>query len=308
MKPLGVIVLPILLIAQEPNPTQQVNVNPAQPPAPGSAPIYRVNVLSRTTKAISYRPDGDSTKIGFQGTVLLPRAEGQARVKGHKGAFGIEAEFRGLEPPHRFGPNYLTYVLWAITPEGRSTNLGEVITDHENRGKLRTSTELQSFALILTAEPYFAATHPSDVVVLENTVLPGTRGNVQQVEAKYELLKRGEYTLDLQDARSRVAAADGPKLSLDRYEALLEVYQARNAVQLAAAQGAEEYAPEVLRKANAQLAEAERLFSHKAGRSLIVEAARGATQTAEDARLIALRRQRTDTLTPNAKLGTGQLP
>lgn len=278
-----------IVTAQEPNPTQAK----IKRPEGVSAPVYQVNVVAGTTKAISYRRDGKWTTVGFQGTVLLPRAEGQARVRGRTSAFEIQAEWRGLEPPHRFGAEYLTYVLWAVTPEGRASNLGEIGRDARNRGRLRTATELQTFALLVTAEPYFSVTQPSDVVVMENVTLPGTSGEIQAVDAKFELLQRGQYTFDPSAARGQEAT--GRRLRQDEYDALVALYQARNAVQLAEAQGAHQHAAEALDRAKEQLAQAEQYHSRKAQSRLILEASRRAAQTAEDARLIALRRQNRST-------------
>ena len=55
------------------------------------------------------------------------------------------------------------------------------------------TTELQVFGLVVTAEPYFAVSRPSDVVVMENVVRPDTVGKIEVIDAKYELLQRGQY-------------------------------------------------------------------------------------------------------------------
>ncbi len=266
---------------------------PANPPdvevPAGGVPIYNVNVVARTTKAISYHHRSGPTKIGFAGTVLLPEAMGEAKVESKKGAVQIRAEFKNLEPPTRFGRQYLTYVLWAITPEGRPRNVGEILTNHNYKGELETSSEVQAFALIVTAEPYYAVTEPSDVVVMENVVLPETLGIVQTVDAKFELLKRGSYTYD--KTQGDAVQPAGEKISVDRYEALLEVYQAKNAVQLAKVQGADKHAPGSIRLAEQLLREAEAQYAAKQKSKAVVATARQATQTAEDARLISMRKQ-----------------
>src|SRR5882762_1603865 len=168
--------------AQAPNPTQQsATVN-----AGGSIPIYRVTVVARTMKAINYHHRSGATKIDFRGTPLLPKAHGEAKVESKQGYIEIEVEFRELQPATAYGAEYLTYVMWAITPEGRAKNLGEVLLNGTS-SKLDVTTELQTFGLIVTAEPYFAVTQPSDVVVMENVIRADTRGTVEPVEAKYEL-------------------------------------------------------------------------------------------------------------------------
>lgn len=250
-------------------------------------PLYRVTVVGRTAKAVNYLHRGGPTKLDFKGTVLLTEGRGEATVESKQGATQIDAKFERLEPPTRFGREYLTYVLWAITPEGRAVNLGEVVGDHSNKARLKTAAELQAFALLLTAEPYFAVTQPSDVVVMENVVRPDTAGRIEEIDAKYELLPRGHYTFD----RERVAVTGGPKVSLDQYEALLELYQARNAVQIAKAAGADRHAGATYRKAEQLLSRAEDSHAGRTGAKTVVMNARQAAQTAEDARLIAVRRQ-----------------
>ena len=274
------------LAAQEANPTQQLQPHAAPGPA---SPLYHVNVVAKSTKAVNYGHRSAPTKIDFAGTILQPDAKGEARIKARRGVVAIEAKLKNLAAPQSFGGQYLTYVLWAITPDGRATNLGEVITDSGDDGKLETATELQSFALILTAEPYYAVTHPSDVVVMENALRPDTIGRVQTVDANYELLKRGRYTFDV-DAASREQERSARKVSQREYESLVELYQARNAVQLAQAGGAETHSPDALARARAKLALAERQYEDKPKSREVVTLAREATQTAEDARLIAARR------------------
>src|SRR5579872_3044453 len=169
---------------QAPNPTQQ----PIE--TGGTAPIYRITVVARTTKAINYHHRSGSTRIGFRGTALMPDARGEARVESKQGVIKIDADMEKLGPATQFGHEYLTYVMWAITPEGRATNVGEVLLNNSGKTKLDATTELQSFGLIVTAEPYFAVTQPSDVVVMENFVRKDTTGTIEEVDAKYELLQR----------------------------------------------------------------------------------------------------------------------
>jgi outer membrane protein OmpA-like peptidoglycan-associated protein len=193
----------------------------------------------------------------------------------------IDARMERLDPATRFGPEYLTYVMWAITPEGRATNVGEVLLNGD-KTKLDATTELQSFGLIVTAEPYFAVTQPSDVVVMENFIRKNTVGTIEEVDAKYELLQRGQYTLN-------VNPADIQPVRLDR-NVPLELYEARNAVQIARWTGAQRYAPETFQKAVDGLGNAEGYLSGKAGRKPIGTVAREAVQMAEDARIITVRK------------------
>jgi outer membrane protein OmpA-like peptidoglycan-associated protein len=253
-------------------------------------PIYRVNVVARTTKAINYRHRSGSTKVDFQGTALMPRARGDAKVDSKQGYLSVDAHFKNIEPASKFGPEYLTYVLWAITPEGRPKNLGEVVLNGSVDSKLDVTTDLQAFGLIVTAEPYFSVTMPSDVVVMENVIRTDTVGKIEEIDAKYELLPRGQYTLNVSAADLRARAIPDPKRPL-------EVLEARNAVQIARWSGADKYASDTYQKAAQLLDEAEnyqiRKHPEKKPAAMI---AREAVQTAEDARLITLKRQEEERL------------
>jgi len=262
------------------------------------APVYRVTVVQSTIKAVNYGRSGP-TQIGFRGTVLLPDARGEAKVEAKQGRTEIEAKFSGLVPPTRFGREYLTYVLWAITPEGRPVNLGELVADHKDNSKMKVTIPLQAFGLLVTAEPYFAVTLPSNVVAIENIVRPETAGKVEQVEVKYDLLPRNEYTLHLTPAGQQ---SEGPKVSQGEYEALLDFYQARHAVQIAKSEGAERYAAETLRRAEELLRQAETYLATKSGNKQVVMAARQATQTAQDARAITARRKSQATVEESAQV------
>jgi outer membrane protein OmpA-like peptidoglycan-associated protein len=244
-----------------------------------SIPVYRVTVTERTMKAINYQHRSGATKIDFRGTDLLPNARGEAKVESKQGYIEIEVEFDKLQPANRYGAEYLTYVLWAITPEGRTSNLGEVLLNGTS-GKLNVTTELQVFGLAVTAEPYFAVTMPSNLVVMENEVRADTAGKIEAMDAKYELLQRGEYG----------RLANPLALKLDR-KIPLELYEARNAVQIARASGADQFASETFARAENSLMQAEGYQARNAGRKPVTMAARETVQTAEDSRAIAVTRQ-----------------
>jgi outer membrane protein OmpA-like peptidoglycan-associated protein len=250
----------------------------------GEAPVYRLSLTPRTVKAINYQHRSGATRIGFRGTELLPNASGEAKVEGQKGYIGIEAEFDGLQPATSNGPEYLTYVLWAVTPEGRTANLGEVLLNG-TKSKLKVTTELQVFGLVVTAEPYYAVTQPSDLIVMENVVRADTKGKIEEIDAKYELLQRGQYQ----------RLANPLALKFDRKQPL-ELYEARNAVQIARAVGADRFAAETFQKAEGSLAQAEAYQEHHAGNKPVIMTAREAVQTAEDSRAIAVKRQDAEAL------------
>jgi len=249
--------------------------------AAGSVPIYRVTVVARSMKAINYNHRSGSTEIGFRGTSLMPAAMGEAKVESKQGVIKINADMQKLEPATKFGPEYLTYVMWAITPEGRATNVGEILLNG-GKSKLDATTELQSFGLIVTAEPYFAVTQPSDVVVMENFVRRETTGTIEELDAKFELLQRGQYTLNVNPAELKARV-------LDR-KVPLELYEARNAVQIARWTGAERYAPDTYQKAVNGLINAEGYLKGKSGSKPIGTVAREAVQMAEDARIITVKK------------------
>jgi outer membrane protein OmpA-like peptidoglycan-associated protein len=285
---LALLVIGGVLSAQ--TPAQEKNEN-ANRTAAGLTPIYRVTVTERTAKAISYQHRSGATKIGFKGTALMPAAHGEAKVESKQGYIEIEVEFRNLPEASQFGAEYLTYVLWAITPEGRTSNLGEVLRNGTS-SKLDVTTELQAFGLVVTAEPYFAVSRPSDVVVMENVVRPDTKGKIELIDAKYELLQRGQYehlanVLDLKVNRKMP----------------LELYEARNAIQIARTSGADKYAAETFAKAENNLKQAEAYRARNAGAKPVTMTARQAVQVAEDARAIAVKRQDDDLLASERQAG-----
>jgi outer membrane protein OmpA-like peptidoglycan-associated protein len=247
--------------------------------------FFEVKVVHRDLDAVNYLHRSSSTKIAFKGTSLLPNAKGEAKVQSERGHINIDASFKGLTPANGFGPGYLTYVLWAITPDGRATNLGEVLPDG-TKNSIRVTTPLQSFGLIVTAEPYFAVTEPSDVVVLQNDIIPDkTNGVLEKVNAHYALLPRGFY-----------APTDGSKTNdnpITRNEkAPLELYEAYNAVRIAQDHGAAQYAPDILKEAKQDLQNAADIISNKKGnRKMGITFARQAVQRSEDARLVTLRKK-----------------
>ncbi len=258
--------------------------------AAGAAPIYRVTVTTRTAKAVNYQHRSGATKIDFRGTELLPNARGEAKVESKQGYIEIEVEFGGLQPATKNGAEYLTYVLWAITPEGRTANLGEVLLNG-TRSKLNVTTELQVFGLVVTAEPYYAVTQPSDLIVMENVVRADTKGKIEEIDAKYELLQRGQYQ----------RLANPLALKVDQ-KMPLELYEARNAVQIARSVGADQFATETFQKAEKSLAQAEAYQSRNAGKKPVTMTAREAVQTAEDSRAIAVKRQEEEALTKERQL------
>jgi outer membrane protein OmpA-like peptidoglycan-associated protein len=259
---------------------QQMNQNTGQN---DSLPVFRVNVYARTTKAVNYRHHGGSTTVDLRGTELMPGIGGHAKVEGKNGRLSINAEFTNVGLPGSFGGQFLTYVLWAITPDGRAVNLGEVLPGDNGKDKIDVTTDLQAFGMILTAEPYYAVTHPSNKVVAENILRGDTKGFEEPIDAKFDTLEGAQYTIDIpaNQLPSSQASTSVP----------LDLLEARDAVVIAKAAGAQQYAPDSLAKAEDMLQRAEDYYQRKQGRTPIGTAARGATQMAEDARVLTLRRK-----------------
>ncbi|HKN74352.1 MAG TPA: OmpA family protein [Candidatus Acidoferrum sp.] len=256
---------------------------PAHPGDP--TPTYRITVVSRTARAVSYRHRSGSTHVDFQGTDLMPSARGEAKVESKRGVLGIEAEFSDLDRPTAFGSEYLTFVMWAISPEGSSVNLGEVLVGDNRRSKLEVTTDLQAFALIVTAEPYYAVRRPSNAVIMENVIRQDTKGTTEAVEAKYELIDRGGYIPTGYTIDPVVLDAKLP----------LEFFEARNAVRIAKAAGAERYAGPSYENAIRQMKEADALAtSRHEDKKALISVSRQTVQTAEDAREIAAKRIASD--------------
>lgn len=280
-----IVTLSASVTAQVPNPTTNQNPVAQQPPMINHGePLYKIQVVARDIPAVNYFHRNGATTIGFAGTSLLPNAKGTAKVDENDGRTSIELNLEGLTPANGFGPEYLTYVLWAITPEGRPTNLGELLpTGKKNEVKTTVSTNLQAFGLIVTAEPYFAVTMPSDLVVMQNVVEKKTSGVIETVNAHYDLLPRGAY--------AETAGRHEVLHPITRDErSPLAIYEAMNAVQIAEAAGADHYASDSIATAKTDLQNAELDNKHKKNRKEAVTYAREAVQAAEDSRLITIRK------------------
>ena len=243
-------------------------------------PTYKVTVISRTARAVNYQHRGGATKLDFAGTELMPQANGQAKVESKKGYIEIEVEFGNLQKPTTFGNEYLTYILWAISPEGRAVNLGEVLVGDNHRSKLDVTTDFQAFALVVTAEPYYAVRQPSNVVVLENVIREDTKGTFETVNAKYDLLERGGYIPTGYKFDPVVLNSKLP----------LEFFEARNALRIAQSEGAERYAPDSYQRAVQLMDKTDAYATDKnSDKKAMIATAREAVQTAEDARAITVK-------------------
>jgi flagellar motor protein MotB len=254
-----------------------------------TVPVYNVTVIERSLQAVNYQYRAGPTEIDFKGTVLLPKGKGHAMVESHRGRTEIDAKVQNLTSPQKFGREYLTYVLWAISPEGAAHNICEIVPNGSDDAHVHVTTELQAFGLLITAEPYAAVRQPSDVVVLQNEVRPETIGKIEPIVARAELLPRGHYVLDKQ-ASAAANPEGGPKVSMGEYEQLSDIYQAESALNAALLAHADTLAAETYDKARRLLEEAKQARMNRAGTSSVVQSAREAAQTAEDAKVIAEKR------------------
>jgi outer membrane protein OmpA-like peptidoglycan-associated protein len=247
-----------------------------QSAAPGLTPVHR------TTKAVNYRLRGDTVKVDFHGTELMQNASGEAKVTGKKSSVEIDAKFEGLDDPTKFGLEYLSLVLWAISPEGRAVNLGELVIDH-NGSHVKAITDMQTFGMIVTAEPYFAVNQPGNMVVMENIVGAATVGRQENIDARYELLGRGTYSATNTKIQDAI-------FGIDRKTPRV-LFEARNAVRIANLTSADKYAPSILASATQQLRKAEEAYVQKRDKSTIETLARETVSTAEEARVMAVKQR-----------------
>lgn len=278
---------------------QQETSRRAEVPDQG-VPVFRVNVVSRSVNVINYNHRQGSTPLDLAGTALAPRASGRVRVDSKTGATKVDIAAEKLPPPMSLGSEFLTYVVWAITPEGRPENLGELQVEGGDHARVQAATELQSFGLIVTAEPYFAVTQPSDVIVMEARVSNGTTGTISPISVKYELWPRGMYD-------SRLPEAERVWNRKTYREAPSAVAQAKHAIAIARSFGADNYARDTMVKADVDMRNAEDLFNHKGDTKRIQSLARNAAQLAEDARLISLRRSEEESLEAERKAAADRL-
>jgi outer membrane protein OmpA-like peptidoglycan-associated protein len=238
------------------------------------------NLISKSVKAIGYRVGGGSTRVDLKGTDLMPEAIGEIKVAAKTGATNIEVSIKQMTQPSKLGAEFLTYVLWVVTPDGRTGNTGEILVDKNGEGKLNATTPAQTFAMIVTAEPYFAVRAPSEMVVLENDTRKNTKGEIFPVN-DFKLMRRAQYE----------KLGNPLAMTPDLEHVPLQVYEARNALDIAKSRGAEKDAPEIFTKASASLQMTENALTGSADKKDIISKARQAIQFAEDARALAAQRQ-----------------
>jgi len=238
-------------------------------------------LVTKSVQAVGYEVGTGSTKVDLKGTDLMPQASGEAKVeiKSKAGRASVEVNVKGLQPPSTVGSEFLTYVVWVVTPEGRTGNTGELLVNKNGDGKLSATTPAQTFSIIVTAEPYFAVRVPSEMVVLQSQTRKDTKGKIFPV-SEYKLMRRAQY----QKLGNPLALTPDPNVPI-------EIYEARNAVEIAKAHGADKYAPEVFSKAEASLKAMENSLASKADKNTVISNAKQTAQFAEDARALSVQRQ-----------------
>src|SRR5579863_8372772 len=248
-------------------------------PAQKQQEIPAASLVNKSVKAIGY-PVGSATKVDLNGTELMPSANGEAKVEAKTGATNIDVQVNNVAQPGTLGTEFMTYVLWAASPDGSTSNLGEIVINKNGQGKLSATTPLQTLSLFITAEPYFAVRHPSEVVVLENELRKGTKGKIFVVN-DFKLMKRTQYE----------KVGNPLALTLDLKDTPLDVYQARNAVEIAKSRDADKYAPEIFSKATESLKMTENSLTSNASKKVVISTARQTVQFAEDARALTEQRK-----------------
>ena len=254
--------------------------------------------MEHTIAAVNYLHRGGSTRIDFNGTPIMAMGKGSAKVESERGVIKIGAEFKNMAPPSSFGPEYLTYVLWAISPDGRPVNLGELTLNGYGMGsdsKIDTTSDIQTFGMIVTAEPYYSVTQPSDVVVMENIVRPTTQGVIENINAKYELLPRGMYT-NHGKAQGFAPIVVGRRIRSN-------CMKRRTPSSWPASPAPQKYATDSFQKAQDALQQSLKYQVQKPGQKPVITMAREACLRAEDARIIALRAERAEALENERQAG-----
>ena len=245
-----------------------------------SASVAVAQTSERQLPAVNYRARSGSTSIDFKGTDLMPAAKGKAKVESKQGYVSIDAEFEKLDPATAFGNEYLTYVLWTVTPEGQSASLGELIFDG-TKSKLKVTTRLQTFAMLVTAEPYFAVSQPSKMVVLENVLRETTVGATVMVSPKSELVGGGYAPSGYKFDPIGVGSGQAP-----------ELIQIQNARRIAKLAEADKYASDSFQTAETTYRQvAEYAVQKKTPTKALITSARQAIQAYEDSRVIAVKRK-----------------
>ena len=247
-----------------------------------ATPQANAGYVARTTKAVNYRRANGSTRVDLQGTELLQGASAEVKVESKKNRMEIEAKFEGLNDATKFGLEYLTYVFWAVSAQGRAENLGEVVAKN-GAAQVRAVTDMQTFGMIVTAEPYFAVTQPGNMVVLENNIPMAASGKIENIDATYELLGRGVYSSSNTKIENAIFGID-PKTPR-------ELFEARNAVRIARNASGGKFALSTLAKAEQQLTAAEEAYHAKRDKKTVESTARDVVETAEEVRVMAVKQK-----------------
>ena len=242
--------------------------------------------VARQTTAITY-PLDEIVQTQFRGTTRFPRMKGEARVKRtSRNGTEIELSVSKMPRPFELGAGYATYVLWAVSPDGQIDNLGEIRRRgfFEFDSKISVTTPLQTFALIITAEPHFLVRQPSQAIMLENLSPVAQSGRTIATTRAAQYF--GNSSDFFRDARTPEIA------ELDYAKTPSTILQAKQAVALARYAGAERDATEEFRQAESFLTSAENAWKAERPEEQIDVTARQAVSAAVKAEsTAAIRRE-----------------
>jgi outer membrane protein OmpA-like peptidoglycan-associated protein len=241
--------------------------------------IPAASLTTGSSRAVSYIVGGGSVTIDMVGSNLASSASGELKVKieSKAGRTSLELKAKDLNPPSTFGAEFLTYVVWVVTPDGRTGNTGELLINKNGDGTLTATTPAQTFSVIVTAEPYFAVRIPSELVVLNSEPRDKTKRTVPIDD--YKLMRRAVY----QKMGNPLALTLDPNIPLI-------VYEARNAVEIAKERGSAQWAPQIFSKATGGLQMTEQQLASKGNKKVLISTATMTVQSAEDARALTVQK------------------
>lgn len=257
-------------------------------------PIKVIEVKEPDGQILSYRYGSGSTEVRMRGTKLAPEARIKLKVGSRPGFAEIDinrGDVTGLKPAHQFGKDFLTYVLWAVSVDGKASNLGEITFDGARPVSINVTTPYQTFWLMLTAEPDYAVVDPSPQVILYSYSAKQSASEPSGTRAltiKGDLFFFTHYTTynsspgNLERAPNELLQAR-KALELASKSGILAVRRAAGAPRLRE----EERTREVLEQAKAVLAQAEDAYRKNPQGREVVQFARTAAQIAENARALA---------------------
>jgi hypothetical protein len=259
--------------------------------APKTVPLRMIEVNEPDGQILSYRHLAGSTEVHMRGTRLARGAQVKLKIGSRPGFVEMDINrggISGLKPAYQLGKDFLTYVLWAVSVDGRASNLGEVTFEGDRPVPVNVTTPYQTFWLMVTAEPNYAVVDPSAEVVLYSAKqVPTSEGAALPI--KGDLFFFTHYAAY---ETGSGGAVDGTPNQL---------LQARKAVELASRSGVlaaggkgnaslkeVAHTHEALAQAKAFLGQSEAAYKKNPKDQAVVQFARTSAQSAENARALAV--------------------